>query len=132
MKRLTEYEVIAGLTHAIPIYGLQSNAGVDRLISRLAAIEDILGDDYDLDRLRELVEADRDERCWTLPVKQASEVWFEDIDGSIISETVDYAGPVIHTWSAAFKMDDIGKTVFLTREAAEAALKGEGDANDGK
>ncbi len=25
---------------------------------RLAAIEDILGDDYDLDRLRELVEAD--------------------------------------------------------------------------
>lgn len=32
-------------------------------IHRLAAIEDILGDDYDLDRLRELVEADRDGRC---------------------------------------------------------------------
>ena len=31
-------------------------------IDRLAAIEDILGDDYDLDRLRELVEADRDGR----------------------------------------------------------------------
>lgn len=30
---------------------------------RLAAIEDILGDDYNLDRLRELVEADRDGRC---------------------------------------------------------------------
>lgn len=28
-------------------------------VDRLAAIEDILGDDYDLDRLRELVEADR-------------------------------------------------------------------------
>lgn len=27
---------------------------------RLKEIEDILGDDYDLDRLRELVEADRD------------------------------------------------------------------------
>lgn len=32
-------------------------------IHRLAAIEDILGDDYDLDRLRELVKADRDGRC---------------------------------------------------------------------
>lgn len=29
-------------------------------IRRLAAIEDILGDEYDLDRLRELVEADRE------------------------------------------------------------------------
>lgn len=34
---------------------------------RLAAIEDILGDDYDLDRLRELVAADRDGRCVVLP-----------------------------------------------------------------
>lgn len=28
-------------------------------VRRLSAIEDILGDDYDLDRLRELVEADK-------------------------------------------------------------------------
>ena len=33
---------------------------------RLLDIEDILGDDYDLDRLRELVEADRDGRCVVL------------------------------------------------------------------
>ena len=40
----------------------------DRTIyDSLAAIEDILGDDYDLDRLRELVEADRDGRCVVLP-----------------------------------------------------------------
>lgn len=32
-------------------------------VDRLAAIEDILGDDYGLDRLRELVEADREGRC---------------------------------------------------------------------
>ena len=31
-------------------------------IHRLAAIEDILGDEYDLDRLRELVEADKEGR----------------------------------------------------------------------
>lgn len=36
------------------------------VIDRLAAIEDILGDDYDLDRLRELVEADREGRCVVL------------------------------------------------------------------
>lgn len=33
---------------------------------RLAAIEDILGDDYDLDRLKELVQADREEKCVVL------------------------------------------------------------------
>lgn len=32
-------------------------------IHRLAAIEDILGEEYDLDRLRELVQADREGRC---------------------------------------------------------------------
>lgn len=36
---------------------------VKELAARLASIEDILGDDYDLDRLRELVEADREGRC---------------------------------------------------------------------
>ena len=32
-------------------------------IDRLSAIEDILGEEYDLDRLRELVQADREGRC---------------------------------------------------------------------
>lgn len=36
------------------------------VIDRLAAIEDILGDEYDLDRLRELVQADREGRCVVL------------------------------------------------------------------
>ena len=35
-------------------------------IHRLAAIEDILGDEYDLDRLRELAQADREGRCVVL------------------------------------------------------------------
>ena len=41
--------------------------------ARLAAIEDILGDDYDLSRLRALVRADRDGRCVVLPVEAAEE-----------------------------------------------------------
>ena len=36
-------------------------------IHRLATIEDILGDEYDLDRLRELAQADREGRCVVLP-----------------------------------------------------------------
>lgn len=35
-------------------------------VNRLGEIEDILGDDYDLSRLRELVQADRDGRCVVL------------------------------------------------------------------
>lgn len=35
----------------------------EALVDRLGAIEAILGGDYDLDRLRVLVEADRDGRC---------------------------------------------------------------------
>ena len=36
-------------------------------IHRLASIEDILGDEYDLDELREMVQAKRDGRCVVLP-----------------------------------------------------------------
>lgn len=46
----------------------------DELVDRLGIIEDILGDNYDLDHLRELVEADRDGRCVVLPVKPGSVV----------------------------------------------------------
>lgn len=37
------------------------------LVNRLGEIEDILGDNYDLDRLREIVDADRDGLCVVLP-----------------------------------------------------------------
>ena len=36
-------------------------------IHRLVTIEDILGDEYDLDRLRELAEADKEGRCVVQP-----------------------------------------------------------------
>ena len=39
----------------------------ENAIHRLATIEDILGDEYDLGRLRELAEADREGRCVVLP-----------------------------------------------------------------
>lgn len=36
-------------------------------LQELKQIKDILGNDYDLDRLREIIEADRDGRCVILP-----------------------------------------------------------------
>lgn len=49
---------------------------IPALVHRLAKIENILGDNYDLDRLRELVEADNDGRCVVLP-----DGGYEDKDG---------------------------------------------------
>lgn len=40
---------------------------VKELASRLALIEDILGNDYDLDRLKELVTADKEGQCLIIP-----------------------------------------------------------------
>lgn len=88
------------------------------------AIEDILGENYDLGRLRELVEADREGRCVVLPCKIGSLVYAHTrkLDGQDCAIDTDF------WWS---DIPEIGKTVFLTREAAEAALKGEQDGSKG-
>ena len=54
MKRLTE-RLGNGVINVK--YASQHETAIHRLVT----IEDILGDDYDLDRLRELVEADRED-----------------------------------------------------------------------
>ena len=46
-----------------------------KAINRLFDIENILGDEYDLDRLKELVQADREGRCVVLPCKIGESVW---------------------------------------------------------
>ena len=61
---------------------------------RLKKIEDILGDTYDLDRLRELVQADREGRCVVLPCKLGNKVYFPLL-GRIIKKTV-YSLSLIH------------------------------------
>lgn len=89
-------------------------------IHRLAAIEDILGDDYDLDRLREFVEADREGRCVVLP-----EGGCEDKDGenalkSAMNTCFYHNNPVTR-----FIADAVAEK--LTRQEAEAALRREQD-----
>lgn len=55
---------------------------VKEAVDRLAAYEDILGDEYDLDELREMVQADREGRCVVLPCKFGGPVWrlYDDCD----------------------------------------------------
>lgn len=108
-------------------------------IERLAAIEDILGDDYDLNRLRELVGADRDGRCVVLPCKVGDIVfntyWWDEKQEILNCNNGEiYYRPVKKHKVTKSKFSPLGldylqfgKSVFLTREAAEAALKGEQD-----
>ena len=50
-------------------------------IHRLVTIEDILGDEYDLDRLRELVQADREDRVHILaPPNEPLTLEFDVVD----------------------------------------------------
>lgn len=86
---------------------------------RVSEIEAILGDDYDLDRLRELVEADRDGRCVVLPISTPSMAYTVDSKGGYISSGFYRTpGAVLHD-------TERGYVIVKTREAAEAALKGE-------
>lgn len=136
MERVTEYTRFHGGMLAV-----LKNSNRHSAIERLAVIEDILGDDYDLDRLRELVEADRDGRCGIPPVKLHQTI-YRVFDGKIIEETVCntmwepfFPRPRWKVWVMGFGLpyywdDVLGKIVFLTREAAEAALKGDHHGKD--
>lgn len=156
---------------------------IPALVHRLAKIENILGDNYDLDELREMVQAKRDGRCVVLPAgigdtvyhittcKNFSQVLdgtmygqngelgtatglycpcelaencpfpcdddvgfdcekhkntlsiFEDVVTGILSD--DMQDTLFLEYSGNADFDDFGKTVFLTREDAEAALRRE-------
>lgn len=99
---------------------------------RLKMIEDILGDGYDLDRLRELVESDRDGRCVVLP-KDGMVYYIEEAAGEkwVANKPIQQI-TVKCGWGVAsieFSLFDAGK--YFTREAAKAALKGEDDGSKG-
>ena len=73
-------EGILALLHAAAVQAAEMRG-------RLAAIEDILSDDYDLDRLRELVTAAREGRCGISPVKLHQHI-YRVFDGKILEEIV--------------------------------------------
>ena len=91
-----------------------------RIYNRLAAIEDILGDEYDLERLKELVQAKREGRCVVLPVRGYTDKDGEKALNSAMHTCFYHNNPVTR-----YLADAVAEK--LTREAAESALKGEQD-----
>ena len=166
MERLTEKHYL-GTDHYIKCSG-SCNVDMDcidcpsfdRLVERLAAYEDtgltpeevsalvkdwsdlcaIIGERGGIDRLRELAEADKDERVVVLPVKPVltpilSSMLYIIEDGDIYEDALYEAvvgmsesGKVNVVYTTLsdqiiFEQADIGKTVFLIREAAKEALE---------
>ena len=82
------------------------------------------------DHLRDLLQAERDGRLVVLPCKVGDTVYFtllgRIIEKPVFSIVSFSASARIYCagTSEYFRPEDFGKTVFLTREEAEAALKG--------
>lgn len=106
------------------------------IVDTLGQIEDILGDECDLDRLKELVQADREGKCVLLPCKVGDKLYKISENGVkevvvqsivfMLSHTVNHLTVHVANERGAMteiETKDFGKTVFLTREDAEAALE---------
>ena len=96
-------------------YGIVGD--IDDAVHRLAAIEDVLGDDYELDKLRKLVKADKDGRCVVLPFKPPKWVY-------MCSKRFPEPAQAYYA-SAVNVLSEMGKGCVFgdTPEEAEAALK---------
>lgn len=94
----------------------------------------------DVDRMKELAEADKDGRLVVLPCKTVFELTWDagpdcdlvcpvSIDGHGCCDFCDKGELCIYERKCLQEhIEQIGKTVFLTREEAEAALEGMKDA----
>ena len=88
----------------------------ESVMGRLAAIEDILGDEYDLERLRELAQADWEGRCVVLPIGG-----YSDKDGEKALKNAMFVCSRTNNAVNRYTADAIAEK--LTRADAEAALR---------
>ena len=112
---------------------LKNELGYSHIWCRLNAIENILGNEYDLARLRTLVQADREGKYAIPPCKLGEKLWCINSYGEV--EETGAVGFLIEKdsiciyykekMSSEYYNAPLGKVLFLTREAAEEALKGE-------
>ena len=117
--RRSVIDVLAVREHAMEIY------------HQLKVYEDIAELCGGLDRLRELAEADKDGRVVVLPCRQGDELWtycnhpVKRVYSFTVSDVSTLNGrTVLNTLGlGTIRPEDIGKTVFLTREEAEKALQ---------
>ena len=107
MERLT-FSIVRNDDEAqkIIIIGGKGTDNSMEVYRRLKKIEDILGDDYNLDRLREIVEADNDKRC----------VIFEKGYGIVSLYEKDDEGFVIRTVSGVVPESDPVMKQFIRKK----------------
>lgn len=110
---------------------------------RLKAIEDILGNDYDLDRLRELVQADREGRCFITPfvamveqslmngeMKPERDQRFNGRYAVVYFDPEKWKVPLVDICGAPYNKEEAEQRAQqLIREAAEKALEKEEKRN---
>lgn len=105
------------------------------LYGRLKAYEDIAELCGGFDRLRELAEADKDGHVVVQPCRQGDELWtycnhpVKRVYSFTVSDVSTLNGrTVLNTLGlGTIRPEDIGKTVFRTREEAERAMEGRKD-----
>ena len=127
-------------------HGAKDNRDVDRskcgpliLIDRLAAYEDAMP----LERAQELAQAEKDGRLVVLPCKVGDTVYEANKRGFVsIYEVISIhvsSYSILVGWNLVdgiysnlngFEVSALGKTVFLTRAEAEAALKKREEADN--
>ena len=138
MKRLTEYTIPETGFIVVPEEKykrilMDEKPSVEKVYNRLKKIEDILGDEYDLDRLREMVQAKREGRCVVLPCKKGDTVWriVHDATPHVTKDRctdIKYENGDIWVHLIGDRVMggwNFGKLLFLTRAEAEAALRRE-------
>ena len=103
MERLTER---TGEGQAIPRMDLKNN-GHQRCMERLAEYEDL----------------EEQNRLLKLPCAVGDMVYVLRLDNTAYMMNNEKVWEIVEDKFEIFHFDSIGKTVFLTREAAEAALK---------
>lgn len=119
-----------------------ANCPIGHAFDRLAAIEDILGDDYNPARLRELAQADREGRCVVLEEKMLPLIWGDVFHNTILCPNCekdlmggfsDDGGCDVPMFQCPYCGQPINTKKVLTRELAEAALEAQKGADeDGK
>ena len=88
-------------------------------VDTIGAIEDILGDNYDLSRLRELVEADRDGRCVILPTNiytnEDAKKALENVAPVVHGLPVLRYRPERHEWYETTGLNENGEPLYVKR-----------------
>lgn len=103
---------------------------VSAIVKEWSDLCTIVGECGGIARLRDLAEADKDGRLVVLPCKVGDTVWITGSVRRLYSEKVRtfFCGnpssvQMIRTTGCDIPINEFGKTAFLTREEAEAALE---------